>query len=390
MTALALDDNAMIRIRTVQWAVRLVFLMSGLAAGTWGVVVPFAKDGLDLAQSHLGLIMLSGGFGGVLAMPLGGLLINRYGSRKTIFGAGMVLAVVVMLIMVTPSALALAAVLFYFGLSIGILDVAMNAHAVIVETRSGRAAMSSFHGFFSGGALIAPLVMGALLNIGLTPAACLILIGVAMMGVIVTQSRVLFPSSADSRSSGGTGFTMPRGGAWLLGLFAFIFYMAEGTMFDWTSLFLRDYRGFDPAWAGLGLAGFSVSMTLVRLTGDGLVQRFGRASLVAGGGALAVFGMLLAVSVPSAWVGILGFTLFGLGAGNIVPIVFSAAGRLPGFSASVAIAAVATLGNCGTLIGPGAIGFASDIVGLPMALGIVAVVMAAVIASARFVRLGND
>lgn len=370
-----------------RWAARLVFLTIGLTAGTWGALVPFIKTGLGVADRDLGLIMLMGGIGAVSAMPIGGTMVARLGSRTTIAVGGVFSALGVPALALAPTPSALAAALFAISVSMGLMDVACNAQGVMIERVTGRPALSSFHGFFSLGGLTAPVLFGFLIEAGATPVHCALSAAAAMLLVFATQvRRLLGPEREERRRERERRFALPRGVVWVFGLFALIFYMVEGTMFDWTGLFLREHRAFDPAWSGLGLAGFSLTMTGVRLFGDGLVRRFGPVRMVAGGGALGAFGILLAVSVPSAWVGILGFALFGLGAGNVVPVVFSATGRLPGISSAVAIAAAATLGNCGILIGPATVGFVSDAFGLPVALAGGALLVAAVAASARVVR----
>ena len=90
--------------------------------------------------------------------------------------------------------------------------------------------------------------------------------------------------------------------------------------------------------------------------------------------------------MPWAPVSLLGFVLIGLGASNIVPVMFSAAGRLPGTSPAVALATVTMLGYVGLLSGPALIGFLSKVSSLPAAMGAVAGLLLLVSASARIVR----
>lgn len=370
-----------------RWAARLVFLTIGLTAGTWGALVPFVKTDLGITHGDLGLIMFMGGVGAVSAMPIGGALATRFGSRTTIAVGGLLSAIGLPALALAPTPALLAAALFVISLTMGLMDVGCNAQGVMIERVTGRPALSSFHGFFSLGGLAAPLFLGVMIEAGMTAEGCALAVAAAMLLIFLTQlRRLLGVEHEERRATRGRRFVLPGGVVWLFGLFALIFYMVEGTMFDWTALFLREYRAFDPAWAGLGLAGFSLTMTGVRLFGDRLVRRFGPVRMVAGGGALGAFGILLAVTVPSAWVGILGFALFGLGAGNVVPVVFGAVGRLPGVSPALSIAAAATLGNCGILIGPATVGFVSDAFGLPLALGGGAVLVAFVATCARTVR----
>ena len=172
----------------------------------------------------------------------------------------------------------------------------------------------------------------------------------------------------------------------LLGLLCFVSFMAEGSMLDWSAVFLRDFRGFAPSTAGIGYACFSVAMALGRLAGDRLIQRIGPVWAVRAGAGLAATGFALAACAPWPETSLVGFVLIGLGASNIVPVMFSAAGRLPGTSPAIAIAAVTMLGYAGLLSGPALIGFMSRLAGLPLALAVVSGLLLLVALSARIVR----
>jgi hypothetical protein len=100
---------------------------------------------------------------------------------------------------------------------------------------------------------------------------------------------------------------------------------------------------------------------------------------------LAVTGFLILILVPMGYVGILGFFLIGLGTGNIAPLVFSAASRVPGMAASHAVPAVAGLGYAGFLVGPVAIGLVANRFGLGTAFGLDAALMGAIFFAAKAV-----
>jgi fucose permease len=141
-------------------------------------------------------------------------------------------------------------------------------------------------------------------------------------------------------------------------------------MADWTAVYLRNDPGLDAALAGAGFAVFSLAMAAGRLTGDRLVAATGPAVLVRGGATLAAFGLAGALVFHDPLAALIGFGCVGLGLANIVPILFSAAGRTPGVEPGTAIAAVTTSGYCGFLAGPPLVGFAADQIGLPAALGL--------------------
>jgi MFS family permease len=166
----------------------------------------------------------------------------------------------------------------------------------------------------------------------------------------------------------------------------FVSFLAEGSMLDWSAVLLRDFRGFSAASAGIGYAFFSVAMAAGRLAGDRVVGRLGPVRAVRVGASTAVIGFLLAAMAPWPAASLLGFVLIGLGASNIVPVMFSAAGRLPGNPPAISIAAVTMLGYAGLLSGPALIGFMAHASNLPVALAVVAGLLLLVASSARIVR----
>ncbi|MES2312312.1 MAG: MFS transporter [Pseudomonadota bacterium] len=366
-------------------ATRLIFLTSGIGMASWAPMVPYAKARLGLDDADLGLVLLAFGGGSMVSMPLVGWLTHRYGNRKVISVAGLMLCVAIPLLAIVPNAPALAAVLLYFGAMLGAVDVAMNAHAVEVERRDGRALMSGFHGLFSIGGLAGAAIMSTLLALGLTLWASALAIALLLALIVLSQRSSLLPG-VDDAAEWSAVFRLPRGLVLLLGVLCFVSFLAEGSMLDWSAVLLRDFRGFSAASAGIGYACFSVAMAAGRLAGDRVVERLGPVSAVRIGASTAAIGFLLAAMAPWPAASLSGFVLIGLGASNIVPVMFSAAGRLPGNPPAISIAAVTMLGYAGLLSGPALIGFMAHASNLPVALAVVAGLLLLVAGSAWIVR----
>ena len=366
-------------------ATRMIFLTSGIGMASWAPMVPYAKARLGLDDADLGLVLLAFGGGSMVSMPLVGWLTHRYGNRKVISVAGLMLCVAIPLLAIVPNAPALAAVLLYFGAMLGAVDVAMNAHAVELERRDGRALMSGFHGLFSIGGLAGAAIMSALLALGLTLWASALAIALLLALIVLSQRSSLLPG-VDDAAEWSAAFRLPRGLVLLLGVLCFVSFLAEGSMLDWSAVLLRDFRGFSAASAGVGYACFSVAMAAGRLAGDRMVGRLGPVTAVRIGASTAAIGFLLAAMVPWPAASLSGFVLIGLGASNIVPVMFSAAGRLPGNPPAISIAAVTMLGYAGLLSGPALIGFMAHASNLPVALAVVAGLLLLVAGSARIVR----
>lgn len=352
----------------------LMFFVYGFAVASWAPIVPLMKIALGLNDAKLGLILLSLGFGSIVGMPLSGIFINRYGSRKIIIITTAILAIILPLIINAQNSLQLSSLLFIFGTTIGSADVAINAQAVILQEQIGKQIMSTLHGMFSLGGLFGSLGMGLLIKSNLTPTLSAICVMLIVLLVLFTQGHKILSPIYEKKIPKNS-FVLPRGPIFILGGFCFIVYLAEGAMLDWSAIFLQFERGFDQTLNGLGYAMFSVAMATMRFTGDSLITRYGVQRVVILGAIVAALGYFLVVIIPSTFVTLVGFSLVGFGLANIVPIIFSLAGKFPNLAPAIAIPAVTTIGYAGFLIGPAVLGTIAEFVSLSGALGLLSVLL---------------
>lgn len=366
-----------------QNATRLAFFIAGLAMATWAPLVPFAKTRIGIDDGSLGLLLLCIGVGSIMAMPLTGLLTGKFGCRRVILLAGAALCIDLPLLVLMDSTLGMAFALLLFGAAIGMIDVAMNIQAVVVERASNRAMMSGFHGFFSVGGIAGAGGVSALLWLGLGPLQATLLAVLAILALLYIASKNLLRESGGDKE--GPMFVLPRGWVMFIGLLCFIMFLAEGSMLDWSALFLTTLRGMDHNKAGLGYALFSIAMTIGRLNGDRVVNAMGRYQVLLLGSLCAAIGLALAIAIDSVMASLIGFMLVGVGASNVVPILFSAAGNQRIMPANLAIASVTTVGYAGILAGPALIGLIAQVSSLTFALACVAALLLIVTASAKAV-----
>lgn len=355
-------------------ATRLVFLVAGFGIACWAPLVPFAKGRLALDDGALGLILLCIGAGSVVAMLATGPLSARYGSKPIIMGSGVALAVVLPTLSIAPTPLTLGAFLLLFGGALGSLDVAVNIHAIEVERASDRPLMSGFHALFSIGGFAGAGLMTLFLSAGVTTLqatlACSALMLVAM---VAARPRLL----TSARAEPGPVFVKPHGIVVLLAVLAMATFLAEGAMLDWSALLVTERKLAPPAQAGIGYILFATAMTIGRLFGDAIVARLGDVRTLVIGGFIAVAGFIVLLTA-GAPIALGGFFAIGVGASNIVPVLFRRAGAQASMPPALAIAAVTTLGYAGILIGPAGIGFVAKAMGLAAAFWIVAALMALV------------
>ena len=344
-------------------------------------MVPYAKTRLAVDDGTLGLILLALGGGSMATMPLAGAAIHYWGSRPVIVSAALVACAILPFLAIAPTPLLLAAALLLFGAALGALDVAMNGQAIAVQDAVGRPIMSGFHALFSVGGLLGAASVSVLLRGGLSLRSSAVVMSALLIAIALGYQSWLFPRGESA--AGTTLKVVANRRVLVLGSLCFVCFLAEGVVLDWSAVFLRDVRHVHASVAGLGYAAFSVAMVAGRMTGDRVTHRYGAARVLGIGAAVAAAGFLLAVVTPAVAGAIVGFILVGIGAANVVPILFSASGRVAGVPASVALATVTTIAYAGLLAGPALVGFLSDLTSLPFAFVIVAGMLGFIAVSGR-------
>ena len=356
-------------LRSAANATRIAFIANGLAFASWAPIIPFAKANTGVDEAALGLLLLCLGIGSVISMPITGWLCARHGTRPMILISAMIMACALPFLAYLVTYWALAISLLIFGASIGTLDVAMNIHAAEVEKRSGRALMSGFHGMFSVGAICGAGFVTLLISYGVAPLiATLCVTSSVIVAILWVQSHYLI-----TKSDAPEPFRPPRGIVKWLALLAGIAFLIEGAIMDWGALLMIERAVFSMEQAALGYIAFSITMVIGRLSGDYIVPRIGRRAILLGGGTLVVLGLIAITTLPSPALNLIGFAVIGLGAANLVPVVFSAAGQQSDMDPNMAIASVTLVGYAGILLGPAIIGFGAQYTSLPIAMGSLAI-----------------
>jgi MFS family permease len=359
-------DGQGIRARV---AVSAIFAVNGVVFASWVAHIPAVKTRHHLSDGELGLVLLSMAVGSVLALVAAGWLIARWGSRVVTSWAALGFCVLLPLPVIVPNVALLAVSLAVFGACNGTVDVSMNAQAVAVERRYQRPIMSSFHGLWSlggvGGAAAASGAMAA--GIG-TVQHVLGVMAVSASVVFIVLGALLPAAPSGERTPV---FMKPPAALLGLGLVTFCGLLVEGAVGDWSAVYIHEALGATPAMAAAGFAAFALMMAAGRLLGDRLARLLGPDRLVRVSGATAAIGLAAALLLGTPSAALVGFGFVGLGLANVIPVVFSAAGRIPGVPPASALAAVATTGYGGYLAGPPLIGIAAEVTSLPVALGIV-------------------
>jgi MFS family permease len=358
-------------------AVKTAFFLNGFVYANWASRLPRIQDHYHLHNSTIALVLLSMSIGAVGAMPFTGWVIIKHGSRKITLLSILFYCILVPLIPLMPGFIALIILYLLMGITMGTLDVAMNAQAVMVEQQYRKPILTSFHALFSIG-MAAGAWCGSLfseLDYGLS--RHLTIITILSIAAAFWASRNLVKDVPVANDEHGPLFRIPNKAIFAIGVIAFCCMMAEGAMSDWTANFMEKVAHSAKAIAPLGLSAFATAMTIGRLFGDRARAGFGDEKLIVIGGIISTAGLSLALIFASPFIAIAGFFLVGIGLSVIVPIAYSIAGNTKGLPSGVGLAMVTTVGYTGFLFGPPIIGFISDIFDLRIGLCLIVILLSA-------------
>lgn len=364
--------------RRVSTAVAVLFVLNGAAFATFAARLPDVKSMLHLSAAGLGLFLLAGSIGSVSGLPLAGWVISRIGSRRTVrvaalatVGGYLLAGFAVTAHLLWPAVIGL----LIAGWGIGPWDVAMNLEGTVVERHERRSIMPRYHAMFSGGTVLAALIGVAAtalhvplwlhLTVVMSVIGCVALTFANSFEMLsgpreVTDDTLDLPRSRSHRSA----WTDPR--VLLIGVVTLAAGFTEGAANDWLSLGFVEGHGV-PKWAGvLAFATFLSCMTLGRLVGTTLLDRFGRVPMLRICFSLAIVGCLMVVFGPIT-LAYAGVVVWGFGVSLGFPVGMSAAADDPAL-AHARISVITTIAYTAFLAGPPLLGLLGQHVGVLHAL----------------------
>lgn len=375
--------------------VYVVFTMAGLAFATWAGRIPATRDQLDLTPGMLGLVLLAGSAGSLLGLPIAGRVASRIGAGRTVLaGATLVMCGLVIAgaaIQLTGSVVLTAVCLGVICFGIGLWDVAMNLHGAEVERLLGRTVMPRFHAAFSLGSVVGAGIAVGMARLEVIPLWHFTAAAALMWPAVLWGVRAFLPASSPPAEAGdaepaGSSYGASEGrraqrerSAWteprvlLIGFVVLVSAFTEGTANDWLAVAFVD--GHDlPEWAGvLGLTIFLTFMTIGRVAGTWLLDRFGRVPVLRVTFVMSAVGSLTMI-FGTPVMAFVGAAVWGFGASLGFPVGMSAATDEPR-RAAARLSVVATIGYLAFLAGPPALGFLGDHLGVLRALSAVSVLV---------------
>jgi MFS family permease len=356
-------------LNRIRWATSLFFFGMGLCFASWASRIPDIKSMLHLSEGDLGSVLFALPVGQLLGMNFSGKTIAKYGSHRIL-----IIAMLGYLICLTNLGLAsqtwhLVLGLFLFGFCGNFCNISVNTQGVYTEKLFNKPLMGSFHGSWSLAGFCGALIGLVIISFGLSPHKHFLIVAAIVLIIMVTNYKYLIKVKRKSHTTEVAEapkkrFQLPEKSLLLLGVIGFCCMASEGIMFDWSGVYFKDVVKAPSSMVILGYTSFMITMASGRFLSDYLVMRYGSKKVVFLSGMLISTGLYLAVIFPYMIPCILAFMLVGFGVSNVVPIVYSIAGKNTKVAPSIALTMVSSVSFLGFLIGPPIIGYIAELTNL--------------------------
>jgi MFS family permease len=367
-TSVSTQRFSLAQVQAQSFALPVLFALFGLIMGSWAGRIPALAANVHVSHAALSMVLLMGGLGAVVSYPISSWLMGNYGARKTLLVSGLALLADLVSIGMAPSVPRLMLSVLVLGITASTFDVAVNSAATRREKQTGKSELSRLHGLGCAGGLAGATLGSLMASLHIAPATHFLMLA-APLALLLWAAYQMLDADDTGEQVEKKKFSLPRGPLALLGAIGFLGSMVEGSIADWSGVFLREHFHATEGLAPLALSAFSVMMLASRLFGDRFKARYGAKPLVTGGAMLGAAGLFFAVLSPNALFALGGFAVAGLGLSLVFPFVFSAAGA----QGPAALAGVASMAYTGSLMGPPVIGTIAQGLGMQAAISWIAV-----------------
>ncbi|SCG04574.1 MULTISPECIES: MFS transporter [unclassified Streptomyces] len=357
------------RLRHGRVSLALSFFAQGVTFALLATRIPAIQDRYGVSDgllpAFLAAVPVLAGVGSVVTEKL----VARVRPRVVLRWAQPVVLLALLGVGAGDAMWQLALALAAFGLAVGALDASMNMLGVSLQRAYGRSIMLGFHAVYSLGGIAGASLAWAGAHWDLSLLVSYLPVVAVVLPAALLGSRWYADTTRKSVDhqepvAGQEPNTAEKPVVFKLLLplclvMAFA-YIGDSTVSNWSAKYLQDVLSSSEELATVPYNAYMVTTLLGRAVGDLGVRRFGPVAVVRCGTLLAGAGFAVVALASGAWVGILGFTMLGLGLCVIVPQTFAAAGRLFPASSDSAVARLNVFNYVGFLIGSPLVGALGD------------------------------
>lgn len=333
-------------------------MINSLLFSHFAVRLPDIKLILGIDNGLLGLALLMSPLGVLIATPFTAYAINRFGTGRVAAVSGIWVCLAVILLVIPGSFIVFCFAMLVFGLCHGALDISSNTVVSALEKRDNRVYMSTSHAFWSLGAMIGALSGGFIASFGISPFNHLILVSIICIMILLSHVRYIIHLKDETEAR--LQLIWPGTNLFILIVIAFFVFMTEGAISEWNAIFFDEVLNSPKKYLGLGFAGFTATMALIRLMGDRIFVAYDTRKVLLTAIVTGFSGLIVYAGGYSILISTLSMMVSGMGCALIIPLVFYEAGSSAKVSPSIGISMVATFGYSGLMAGPPMMGFISE------------------------------
>jgi len=348
------------------------FFISGFGYASWTSRIPGIKESLQLNDAHFGTLLFMMPVGLILTLPFTGKLLDHYKSRTIMLIGAMMYNGVLAVIGFSRYTWVLGIILFFLGSSRNLMNMSINAQAIGVQALYKRSIISSFHAVWSLAGFAGAAFGYLMVTLNIIPAWHLLGVSLALSAMTLYYYKDALDQQPDHKHKRSI-FQLPPKGMLVFSLICFTSMACENTMYDWSGIYIRQVLHGSKAVATIAFVVYMVAMTMGRILGDRMADRYGIQRVLAASGILISAGFGITVLSPWIPLTVVGYLLTGFGVSCVVPFVFSLAGKIPMSNPGAALASVSSLGYLGFLLVPPMIGYVAQASSLRFSFAIIAV-----------------
>lgn len=363
------------------------FYLQGIVFFSWASRIPDITQKLGISDATFGAVLMIMPIAQFVTMAGAGYLISKKGSRWTLTLAALLYPLFLVFVGAASSLPELCVALAGFGILGNLSNLSVNAEGLNVERLYGRNILATFHGIWSLGAFSGAGLGYLMASRSLSPLTHYLMVyGLTLLLVCVLRPWLLTDKQVSVSDAVEQRRIKPDKLTIMLGLIAFCAMICEGTMVDWIGIYFDRMAEDYPRLIGLGLALFMTPMTAGRFLADSLSTRLGNVSVISLSACLTAAGLLLIIAFPCLPLTMAGIALTGLGISSLVPLCYSQVGKSTRQSPGIALAWISSIGFLGFFVGPPAVGFLSQQLGLRYAFVLTLLLACLMIALVPFVK----
>jgi MFS family permease len=322
------------------------FFVNGMLFASFVPRLPEIRDQIDIGNDALGRLLAIGALSGVIGSLIVGRMLERFGTRRLLIYAGVLLCASLPIIGVATVPAVLVLGLAAMSIFDVLVDSAMNLQGSWISGRRTAPVMNRLHGLWSLGTVVGGVGAAQLAGLGVSLQVHLFAVAILLLAVVLIVGSGLLredehptaqPDAVDGIAAGTPGVAPIsfskrwfRGPLLLFALAGACSIVMELTSSDWAAFRLSDDFGATAGVAGLAYVAFTTGMTVGRFGGDSMLLRFGHRRVADVGIAMTITGLAVASFVPNRWIVMLGYLVAGLGVATQFPKLYDDAAKYPG------------------------------------------------------------